>query len=960
MTDRAKILVVDDELGPRESLRMILKDRYDVTTVESGIAAVEYVNLNPVDVVLLDIKMPGLDGIETLKKIKQIHSEVEVVLITAYASVDTAQEAVRYDAVDYLIKPFSRADVDSVVEKGLARRRERLESTYELNTLQEQMRALTLVSSQIGSRQELVSVLSTIGKEATRVLGADAYAIYSLNREEEAPAKPLCGELTEGLTEDAAKAVREIIAGKTVSSPEPVIISLSGDDDSDAAISDAAIRELMLQQGYKLMLLLPLFYTQKLLGALVFCYKEDKSLSQRERELTQAFANQAAVIVQTDRLYEELRSKATALTQKVAQLSIVRNISAAILSNLDLDAVLSSIIAGLEELGYKDVRVLYLADKTQQVTAKEHELPSGAPASDVFPRQTEYKWWKEKQQFKITAPIMVEENPVCLLEVYTQQEPNGKEIELMDMLSEQIAIAIKNSQLYKEINKTKNYLESLIQNAGDAIITANLDDEIVSWNKAAERIFQYSPVEVIGKNIGELLPGFEYKKNKELMLSYQQPKSFETRGQRNDDTPVDLDVTISPVKDGDQNLIGVSAIVQDVTEQNKLRYQLVHSEKQRALGVMSSGVAHNFNNILTGILGHAQLLQMRIPLKEDFQYVHNSLKTIENATLEGAAVIKRMQKFSYTNGNEAFKPVNLNEVVETSLSLSEPKWKHEPEAKGIKVAIHKQLGDIPSVQAEASQLNEVLVNLIFNAVEAMPNGGEISIKTGIEEDNSLYLSVADDGVGMSQEVKEKIFDPFFTTKGVKGVGLGMSVVHGILKSHRAQIDIHTAPGKGTEFIIRFPLSKKIEEQSQVKRATTRKITPASILFIEDEKNIRELFANIAETAGYRVILASSGAEGLEILQKSPKEFDVLFTDLGMPNMNGWQVVKRAKQIAPYLPVILGTGWDAEITHSQREHSEVDFVVSKPYKINELLDAINKAMELKATQAVRSEDEDLGG
>lgn len=942
MTDRAKILVVDDELGPRESLRMILKDRYDVTTVDSGISAVEYAKLNPVDIVLLDIRMPGLDGIETLKKIKQIRPEVEVVLITAYASVDTAQEAVRYDAVDYLIKPFSRADVNKVVEKGLARRRERLNSTYELKSLQEQMHALTLVSSQVGSQRELVSVLSTIGEEAARVLGADAYAICPLNGEERSPTRLLCGKLPEKLVEEVAGAARRVIAGETVFSSEPLVVSFP-----DAASSDVTIRELMMQQGYKSMLLLPLSYRQKLLGVLVFCYGEDNPPSQRERELAQAFAYQAAVVLQTNQLYEELRDKATELTQKVAQLSIVRDISAAVLSNLDLDAVLESITAGLQQLGYKEVNISSLDDATHEVMAEEVESSSRTLAPNPLAKQTEYKWWEEKKQFKITAPIVVDEKPVYLLEVHTPKEPNGKEIELISMLSEQIAIAIKNSQLYKEINKTKSYLESLIQNAGDAIITANLDDEILSWNKAAERIFQYSPTEVIGRNIGELLPGSDYKKNKELMINYQQPKSFETRGQKSDGTPIDIDVTISPVEDADQNIIGVSTVIQDVTEQNRLRRQLVHSEKQRALGVMSSGVAHNFNNILAGILGHAQLLQMRTPKREDFQHIHKGLKIIESAALKGAAIIRRMQKFSRTDGSESFKPVDLNEIVETSLSLSEPKWKHEPEAKGIKIFINKELGDIPFVQGDASQLSEVLVNLIFNAVEAMPNGGEISIKTGVRKNSNVYLSVVDNGVGMSQEVKEKIFDPFFTTKGAKGVGLGMSVVYGILKSHRAQIDVNSAPGEGTEFIIKFPLQEKIEEQSRAKEVT-RKTTPANILFIENEENIRELFAEVADTVGYRVSLASSGAEGLEILQRSPEQFDVLFTDLGMPDMNGWQVAKRAKEIAPHLPVILCTGWDAEMTCSQREHSEVDFVISKPYEINELIDVVNKAVEMRAT------------
>lgn len=941
MSDKPKILVVDDELGPRESLRMILNDRYEVITADSGAAAVEHVSSRPTDIVLLDIKMPGMDGIETLRRIKQMRPEVGVVMITAYASVHTAKDAMKHDALDYLIKPFSREDVNKAVAKGLTRREERLGSRRQIKNLVDQMRALTRVSSQVGSERGFLPALSTIVEESALVLSADGYAVCLSNGEY----NRLSCVLSEGLSQ---KFIEDATAWGTLGDmeslpPDPVVICDSVGDGYASAIRDA-----MLKEGYRWLVLLPLLYGREILGTLIFCHRNEKVHSQRDLELAQAFAKQVTVVLKNNQLYESLESKATELSQKVAQLSILREISAAILGNLDLDVMLGSVTKKLkDEFGYDRANVS-IADegKDRQKRAWSGSNPTGPIGSTVslspVPPGVRCDPLEGEKGFRITSPIVIDSEPAGVLEVHTQRRGGEKELELIGMLSEYIAIAVRNSRLYREINEAKSYLESLINDAGDAIVSVNSEDVIISWNTAAERIFQYTKADVLEKSIWSLIPKSEYEKQKSLLLTYGQARSFETEGKRRDGTTIDIEVILSPIKGANGDIIGISAIIKDVTERNDLQQQLIHSEKQRALGIMSGGVAHNFNNVLTGVLGHAQLLQILIPQGKDHQMIHNSLKAIEKSAMDGAAIVRRMQEFTKVSKDRTAAPVDLNRVIEDSLSISKPRWKHEPEARNIKIDVRTEFDDIPLIDGNKSELGEILVNLIFNAVDAMPNGGEISIKTWTEE-GWVYLSVSDTGIGMSEETKKRVFDPFFTTKGVKGQGLGMSVVHGIVKRHNGQIDIDSAEGEGTTFTIRFPIPEKVEKEVQ-REATPKKVAPARILFIEDEGRSREVLAKIVEVAGHKITLASSGAEGLEMLKGM--EFDVLFTDLSMPGMNGWQVAERAKEIDPRIPIVLCTGWGVEVDQRLAEECGIDFIVAKPFEVSQILDVVGKAVELR--------------
>jgi PAS domain S-box-containing protein len=427
-----------------------------------------------------------------------------------------------------------------------------------------------------------------------------------------------------------------------------------------------------------------------------------------------------------------------------------------------------------------------------------------------------------------------------------------------------------------------------------------------------------------------------------------------------------------PIMDDPGNLIAAVEFARDVTERKQAeeklreytrqieeknrelkaknreltvtRAQLVQKEKLRALGQMASGVAHNFNNLLTIILGRAQLLQLKAKELE----TEKGARIIERAALDAASTIKRIQDFARVRKDQEFKWVNLDQVIEDVIALTKTKWKDQAEVNGITIEleVEKDQRRLPSIAGDVSELKEAFANIIFNAVEAMPNGGKIVIRTRTDR-KSVFVSFIDSGIGIPEEVKQKIFDPFFTTKGVRNAGLGLSMAYGVIQRHQGDIKIESKQEKGTTVVVRLPVSKGIGKEELKGRDSDKPPAPresANILVIEDEKGIRELLFDILISANHKVKLTSGGAEGLEICRR--EKFDMVFTDLGMPQMSGWEVAKAIKEIDSNITVCLITGWGVEMEEEKLKESRIDRVVTKPVKMETLLALVSETIESK--------------
>jgi signal transduction histidine kinase/ActR/RegA family two-component response regulator len=371
---------------------------------------------------------------------------------------------------------------------------------------------------------------------------------------------------------------------------------------------------------------------------------------------------------------------------------------------------------------------------------------------------------------------------------------------------------------------------------------------------------------------------------------------------------------------------------------------LVRAERLRALGQLAGGVAHDFNNTLAIILGRAELLlaQARSP------HVRRQLQVIQKAALDGARTVKRIEEFTRMKAVRPVQLVNLDDLVEEVVEIARSRWKDEAQAKGIPydVVLEMVSASLPPVVGDPSELREALLNVVFNALDAMPEGGQITFKTGVEE-GRVYCAVTDTGIGMTEEVRQRIFDPFFTTKGDKGSGLGLSVVYGIITRHGGEIDVQSQVERGATFTIRLPAARLIQETVK-EEARPRVRGRAKVLVVEDELEVREVLRDMLAGQGHVVVVCPNGEAGLRRFQEEP--FDLVITDLGMRGLSGWEVVEGVRAWSPETPVILLTGWGDRIDSQEARARGVDFLVSKPFKGEDLRTALARALENKPLPA----------
>lgn len=377
-------------------------------------------------------------------------------------------------------------------------------------------------------------------------------------------------------------------------------------------------------------------------------------------------------------------------------------------------------------------------------------------------------------------------------------------------------------------------------------------------------------------------------------------------------------------------------------ELKRTQQQIVQQERLRALGQMASGIAHDFNNALSPILGFSELLLARPSHLDDRDKARHFLQMMNTAAKDAASIVNRLREF-YRNRDETDKlaPVNLVPLVEQAISLTQPRWKVQAQARGINIRVHPDLQKVPLIAGSEPDLRELLTNLIFNAVDAMPQGGVVTITTR-PQNGHVVLTVADTGTGMTDEVRRRCMDPFFTTKGKAGTGLGLSMVHGIVRRHEGKIEIETSLGKGTTFTIRLPVQSRavarVDETPTVRSA----VRSVHVLVVDDEPMVREIESEYLKAEGHTVEVAASGPEGLEKFRAT--RFDVVVLDRAMPVMSGDQLAVAIKEIAPRVPVILLSGFGSMMQAAGEKPDGVDYVLGKPVTLQDLAQTVARAIE----------------
>lgn len=541
-------------------------------------------------------------------------------------------------------------------------------------------------------------------------------------------------------------------------------------------------------------------------------------------------------------------------------------------------------------------------------------------------------WGDETIRTVLIVPLMAGERLIGALLVASLVPRTFTEAEttLFQTVANQVAIAIENARLFEEVSRSRREWEDTFDAIADCISIHDEHFTIVQVNRAMTEKFGSRPGALVGRKCHDLFFG-----RNEPCINCPQVRTLEREAPASEEivdprSATTYAIATYPVKVPGGR--GVVHVARDVSLQKKMEEQLLQSEKLVAVGTLASGIAHDFNNLLTTISVRSQVLQQRAGDPE----IRKSLKVIERAAWDGAETVRRLREFTRPGGEET-GVVDVNEVVRKALRLTDVRWKDEAERAGIRIAVETDLGEIPPVRARSAELREILVNLILNAVDAMPRGGLLRIRTrGVPFNGAgegVEIQVADTGLGMSPEVKGKIFNPFFTTKGVQGTGLGLTVTYGIVTRYGGHLSVESAEGRGSTFTVRLPAGGGAQTGSEEPPAV-RSPRPLRVLLIDDDAEVRAAVTDLMRSIGWQVEEAGAARAGIALAMRG--EYDLVVTDLGMPELSGWDVAQSIKAQRPEFPVILLTGWGDFVETDQRRKRKVDGILKKPFHLEQLL------------------------
>jgi len=512
----------------------------------------------------------------------------------------------------------------------------------------------------------------------------------------------------------------------------------------------------------------------------------------------------------------------------------------------------------------------------------------------------------------------------------------------LDQQKEQLEDLIKERT--KELTISEKKMRSLFNYATDGIMILDRDGKILDVNKEACEIHGFDKDALVGVKI-ELL---DTEKNKSLFKDRMErilkgeSLLFETQHYRKDGSKVSIEITANAIET-DGNVL-IQSFLRDITEKKKLLEQLLQSQKMESIGALAGGVAHNFNNILTAILGNAELLQEHSDIDNIFKKRVNS---IESSAKKAGMLVSKLLSFARRDIYEII-PLNLNDIINETLLFEG--------VLGKKIRINSDLQDnISTIEGDRNQLEQVIMNLVVNARDAMPDGGLIAIKTNeinaedqhdfpvyIPPGRYVLLTISDTGCGIPKEITIRIFEPFFTTKERgKGTGLGLATVYGIIKEHKGHITVKSEAGKGTTFEVYLPVSGK-----PINAPVTPRLFSLdgheNILVVDDEEDVLDYRKDILENHGYKVMSTINPLFAIDIFKELSGEIELVITDNIMPLMEGKELIKNLKAIKPDIRIVAVSGYSDD--GIPKDKAMIDAFIKKPFEGSHLLSTVRSILD----------------
>jgi PAS domain S-box-containing protein len=507
----------------------------------------------------------------------------------------------------------------------------------------------------------------------------------------------------------------------------------------------------------------------------------------------------------------------------------------------------------------------------------------------------------------------------------------------------------------QDLLKSEQWHRSLVDNATDGIIVLDSDAIIVNVNDRACDMHGFSREVLIGTHVRLLEDGSRHAEIPDRMrrLLGGEALVYETVHHKKDGTPLYLEISSKAITIGEEQFI--QSFYRDITEKKRMQEHLFQSQKMDSIGVLAGGIAHDFNNILTAIIGHAEIIR-KSNLEEK---ALRSLNVIEEASRRAGRMISKLLGFARKSSSEIV-PFNANDVIFDTVKLLE-------RVIDKKITVTVELDNrLPLIQGDVNQIEQVLMNLVVNARDAMPNGGKIVIKTTARElvrgmpdvppyipsGEFVIITVSDTGVGIPKEAQNKIFEPFFTTKERgKGTGLGLAMVYGVVKEHRGFVTVQSELYKGSNFTIYLPSAPRSAALEM-----GRRLPPISgnetILVVDDEEDILQAMQDSLSSNGYKVFAVSDPGSAISIFSKIADDIDLVITDIVMPRINGKELISQIKRIRPSVKVLAVSGY-AKYVAPNDEIGEINGFLQKPFESYYLLSVVRRILDARPHELIRN-------